>query len=340
MQTLMCKRLALGFLCFCSVICKAQSFEDSLQDVNNIVLDLTGLAEAYITPAAEGVAHQTTNGWFSTSKIENEPWQITTSVQGNLLFIPSKRRTFLIDENQLLNIGIVGSETTAFSPTSIGDDNTIALEGNIGEESFTFDTPEGINENTFWQPQFQVGVSIPYKTEIILRYAPRVSVSDAKYQSYGFGIHHSISQWFKSFNESSWNISTLLYYTNFDVSTAFDEIDLILGNINAIASDSNAFGFNLIGSKSIDRFTFFGAFNATTSTYNYSIDGSGDELLQILNRAIENIDNTQTFLTGNLGVRYEWNNFSIFSSLSFGEFQNMIIGLNYRFNTTSKVLVN
>ena len=65
-------------------------------------------------------------------------------------------------------------------------------------------------------------------------------------------------------------------------NTAFDDIDLVLGSMNAIESDSNAFGFNLIGSKSFKHFTLFGAFNVTTSNYNYSIGGNGDELLTIL----------------------------------------------------------
>jgi len=337
MQTLMCKRLAVGLFSFFSVVSQAQTFAE---DVEDVVVDLTGLAEAYITPAAEGVAHQTTNGWFSTAKVSDQAWQITTSVQGNLLFIPNKRRTFLVDENELRNIRIVGNQTTAESPTSIGDDNTIELEGNIGEDNFMFDTPEGINENTFWQPQFQVGVTIPYKTEVILRYAPRVSVSDAKYQSFGFGVHHNLSQWIKPLNESSWHISTLVYYTNFDVSTAFDDIDLILGNLNAIDSDSDAFGFNLIGSKSFKQFTFSGALNITTSRYEYSVGGTGEQLLQVLNAAIENIDNTQTFATGQLGVRYQWYDFSMFTSLSFGEFQNLIVGINYRFNSKPKVMTN
>jgi len=333
MQISMFKKISIGLFCLCSLFCEAQTISE---DIENIVLDLSGLAEDYITPASEGVAHQTTNGWFSTANIENEPWQITTSVQGNLLFIPNKRRTFLIDESQLRNLQIAGPNTSAISPTSIGDDNTIELMGNIVEEEFSFDTPEGINENTFWQPQFQVGVTIPLKTEVIFRYAPRVSISDAKYQSYGLGLHHNLSQWFKTLNESSWNFSTLLYYSNFDITTSFDEIDLILGNINGIESDSNAFGFNLIGSKTINSLTFTGAINLTSSSYNYSVNGEGEQVIQVLNDAIENIDNTQTFITGNFGVRYEWDNFSMFSSLSFGEFQNLIVGINYTFHTTSK----
>ncbi len=337
MPTSMFKKIAVGVCCFCSVVCEAQSIA---QDFEDIVLDLTDLAEAYISPAAEGVSHQTTNGWFSTAHINNQPWQITTSVQGNLLFIPNKRRTFLIDENQLRNIKVIGPETSAQAPTSIGGDNTIELEGNIGEDQFSFDTPEGINENTLWQPQFQVGVTIPYKTEVILRYAPRVSVSDAKYQSFGLGVHHNLSQWFNFFSDPSWSISTLIYYSNFDVATAFDDIDLVLGSMNAIESDSNAFGFNLIGSKSFKHFTLFGAFNVTTSNYNYSIGGNGDELLTILNAAVENINDNQTIVAGNFGARYEWDDFAMFSSLSFGEFQNLIVGINYTFNTKSNFTLN
>jgi hypothetical protein len=323
------KILITSLLCVFTFLSKAQEF----QDIQNIVLDLTSLTQSYITPAVEGISHQTTNGWFSSSDI-GKPWQITGSVQANLLIIPNDRRNFTVNENELNNISIIGSETTAQTPTGIGGENTIELQGNIGEESFTFTTPDGINENNLWHAQFQVGLTLPYRSEVIVRYAPRIDIGDAEYQSYGFGIHHSISQWFKALEESSWSFSTLIYYTKIDFSTSFDEIDLVLGSIDLGKAESNAVGFNLIGSKRINSFTLTGALNYTTSVFDYSIGGDNQDLLNILNAAIATFDNNISFATGNFSVRYDWSKFSVFSSFSFGQFQNLIFGFNYTLDTT------
>lgn len=326
------KKVILFVFCICTYASNAQDFGAIEQDISNLVLDLTGLTQSYITPAVEGVAHQTTNGWFSTAKID-EPWKINASLQANLLFVPNKQRNFLIEESSLNNLTIVSGETSVLSPTGIGGDNTVELEGNIGDEAFTFTTPDGINESNLWHAQLQVGLTLPHQSELILRFAPRISAGDAEYQSYGIGIHHSLSQWFKNLNESSWNFSTLIYYTKIDFLTTFDEIDLILGNINSGTADSDAFGFNLIGSKRIDRFTLSGAVNITRSTYDYSIGGDNEELLQVLNSALTNVDDTVSFVTGNFSVRYDWDKFSTFTALSFGQFQNLILGFNYRIDT-------
>lgn len=329
----MCRQSTIVFF-FIYFIGQSQNFDQ--EDINNVVLDLTGLTRSYVTPAATGIAHQTTNAWFSSAKIEDKPWQITASIQGNVLFIPNKKRRFLIDENQLRNIRIAGIETSSQSPTSIGDDNTVELEGNIGDQTFVFDTPEGINEDVFWHGQLQVGLTLPYRSEVIARYAPKVSISDVDYQSYGVGLHHNLSQWFNNMNTSSWNFSTLAYFAKFDITTSFEDITFpILGSLNSVEADSFVFGMNFIGSKTVKDFTFSGALNITTSNYNYSIGSDSGLLLLVLNPAISDISNTNTFATGNIAVRYDWKNFNVFSSLSFGQFQNLILGLNYTFNTNS-----
>ncbi len=332
MQISMRKGFIALIFCLFTYVSNAQDFGIIEQDISDLVLDLTGLTQSYITPAVEGVAHQTTNGWFSKANID-DPWKINVSLQANLLFVPHKQRYFLIEENSLNNLIIVGEDTSALSPTGIGGDNTVELAGNIGDETFTFTTPDGINESNLWHAQLQVGLTLPHQSEVIIRFAPRINVGDAEYQSYGIGIHHSLSQWFKSLNESSWSFSTLIYYTKIDFATTFDEIDLILGNINLGEADSNAFGFNLIGSKRIDRFTLSGALNITASSYDYSIGGDNEELLQILNSALTNVDDNVSFATGNFSVRYDWDKFSTFTAVSFGQFQNLILGFNYRFDT-------
>lgn len=330
----MFRKSTVFFIGFISLIGRSQNIDQG--DINNIVLDLTSLSRSYVTPAANGIAHQMTNGWFSSARIEDKLWNISISVQGNLLFIPKKQRSFLIDEAHLSNIRIRGDETSVFSPTSIGNNSTVELEGNIGDETFVFDTPEGINEEVFWHGQLQVGLTLPYRTEFLARYSPRVSISDVNYQSYGIGLHHNLSQWFTNMNTTSWNFSSLVYFTKFDITTSFDDITFpFLGSLNSIQADSFAFGLNLIGSKTLDDFTFTGALNVTTSDYNYSIGSDSGLLLLILNPAISEISNTDTFASGNVAVRYDWNNFAAFSSLSFGQFQNLIVGLNYTFKTKS-----
>ena len=144
-----------------------------LEDVGDIAEDLVFLSAQYVDPAAEAAVYQSSGGWFTSAK-KKELWELEVSIQGNILFIPNKNRDFLINEDQLQNIEIQGLESTALSPTALGGDNTVVLEGHIGDDFFEFDSPEGLNESYVKHAQLQAGLGLWYGTTFIVRYSPKI----------------------------------------------------------------------------------------------------------------------------------------------------------------------
>ena len=299
------------------------------EDIEDIADDLVFLSAQYVDPAAEAAVYQSSGGWFTSAK-KKELWDLEISIQGNILFIPNKNREFLIEESQLQNLIIQGPETTALSPTALGGDNTVVLEGHIDEDVFEFDSPEGLNESYVKHAQIQAGLGLWFGTTFIVRYSPKIKFDKTYYQILGVGLQHNVSQWIPFLNESGFDIAGLITYSNYTVSDNFSDINLPLETVlNSVKVDGESYMFNLIASKQVKKFNFSTALGMTTTNFEYTIGGEGEFVLPILNRVLNAADNSLNNFKMDLGVDYKIHDFSINTMLTFGNYTNLIFGVNY-----------
>ena len=311
------------FFCLISAVTLAQ-----IEDVGAIASDLVLLSDQYVSPAAEAAVYQSSGGWFTSAK-KKDLWDLEISLQGNLIFIPNKSTDFLIDEADLQNLTIQGEGTTANSPTALGGDNFVVIEGHIGDDFFEFDSPEGINESSVRHAQLQASLGLWHGTSFVARYSPKIKINKTYYQIIGFGIQHNLSQWIPSLNESTFDISGLITYSVYSVSDTFSKVTLPIGSLNSIVVDGQSFMFNLIASKEVKKFNFSTALGLTSSQFDYEVGGSGEVLLSTLNQALGNLAESQINYKVDVGIDYRIQRFSINSMLTFGEYTNLVLGLNY-----------
>lgn len=312
-----------------SVIC-CNSVFSQFDDVKAVAEDLIFLTDQYITPAANASVFQASGGWYTSVKPKDK-FDVELSIQYNVLLIPNNQKAFLVNEVQLQNIGIQGNVTSSLIPSALGDDNIVVLEGSINDEVFEFDAPEGINTNTVQHGQVQASVGLWKKTNVLVRLAPSIKINSSVYKSLGFGVMHNLNQWFNGIKNSTYNFAFLGTYSNYSVDEDFNEADLIIGKINAIKVDGQSYGFNLISSKTFNNFDVSLGLGLTTSNFEYKVGGEGDLLLDILNTGLETLSKSKTNFKSDLSVNYNLNNFSINSMLTFGNFSNIVVGLNYNF---------
>lgn len=300
------------------------------QDVNAVAEDLIFLTEKYISPAANASVYQASGGWYSNFT-PKDLFDVEVSLQYNMLLIPNRNKTFLVNELELQNVKVQGNATTANIPTALGGDQVVVLEGSINGNPFEFDAPEGINDSSIMHGQIQASVGLWKQTNVTLRYAPNMKINKTKYQSYGLGLSHHLNQWIKPLKESSYHFGVLLTYSNYQVEDDFSEADLRLGTINSIAVKGDTYTYNIVVSKSIKKFDFSSSIGLTTSKFDYSVGGSGELLLDVLNTALEDLNTSKTLFKADLNVNYRINNFSINTMLTVGDYSNLNFGLNYSF---------
>ncbi len=319
MLTLM-RKLSYIFFLF-STVAFAQ-----LEDVGAIVGDLVYLAGEYVNPAAEASVYQSSGGWYTSAK-KKELWDLEISLQGNLLFIPNKSKNFLIDESRLQNLSIQGDN--AYTPTALGGDNYIVLEGLIGTEAFEFDSPEGINESYAKHAQLQASFGLWEGTTLIGRYSPKIKINKTYYHLYGFGLQHNISQWIPSIRKSSFNLAGLITYSVYSVSDNFSEINFVGESLNSVVIDGKSFMFNLVASKQLKKFNISSAVGLTSSKFKNSLGGEGSILLPLLNRELGSLNESKTNFKADIGLDYKFYDFSVNTMLTFGSYTNLVLGINY-----------
>ncbi|WP_034061781.1 DUF6588 family protein [Lacinutrix jangbogonensis] len=305
------------------VLCFSQN-----QDLDNVAGDLVFLTGQYVQPAAQATIYQSSSGWFKNAKTL-ELWDVDISIQGNLLFLPEKKKNFNVSEADLVNLRIQGDQTSVAIPTALGGESDVVFEGLINGEALEIDAPEGLNLSVFNYYQFQAAVGLWKGTTFITRYSPKIKINKTYYQVFGFGVQHNISQWIPSIDTSRFNLAALVSYSQYNVSDKFSPANLVLGTINSINVEGNSFLFNILVSKTVNKFDFTAAIGLTKSKFTYTMGGDGEVLLTVLNRALSTLDGDETNFKSDLGVNYNFNKFSINSNITFGAFTNLVIGLNY-----------
>jgi len=308
-------------LLFYSAVAFAQ-----LEEVGAIVGDLVYLADEYVSPAAEASVYQSSGGWYTSAK-KKELWDLEISLQGNLLFIPNKSKDFLIDESSLKNLSIQGEN--ANTPTALGGDNFIVLEGSIGDDTIEFDSPEGINESYVRHAQIQASLGLWKGTSLIGRYSPKIRINKTYYHLFGLGVQHNISQWIPSLRESSFNLAGLVSYSLYSVSDNFSEVNFAGETLNSVVVDGKSFMINLIVTKQIKKFKISSAIGLASSKFEYSLGGKGSILLPLLNGELATLNESKSNFKADLGIDYRIDDFSINTMLTFGKYTNLIFGLNY-----------
>ena len=297
-------------------------------DVSDIAEDLVFLADKYVSPAADASVYQFSGGWYTSAK-KKELWDLEISLQGNLLFIPNKSKNFLLNESDLINLSIQGDPTSASLPTALGGDNFVVIEGSIGDDSFEFDSPEGINESFVKHAQLQASLGLWKGTSLIGRFSPKIKINKTYYQILGFGVQHNLSQWIPSIKETSFDLSGLLTYSFYSVSDTFSEVNLPIGTLNSVVVDGESLMFNIIASKQIEKFTFSTAIGLTSSKFDYKVGGDGDLVLNTLNQALGTLNESKTNFKGDFGIDYRFYDFSVNTMLTLGNYSNLIFGINY-----------
>ncbi len=322
-------QISMRKICYLFFLVTTTSF-CQFEEIGQVAEDLLLLADRYITPSAEGADYQVSGGWYTSAKKKNL-WELDFSVQGNLLFIPSKFTTFSFNENELQNLSIEGGMSQAEIPTALGNDDTVVLQGSILGSAFEFDTPEGLGRSTMPHANLQASLGIWAGTTVAIRYSPKITIDKTKLQHLGVGIQHNISQWILD-EDSSFEIAAAGSYTLYDIDSEFKPLDFTLGTLDTIDVDGNTILFSVFGSKKVSNFDFSAGLGVTSTKINYTLGGDNESVIELLNDLTESLSKTKTNFRGELSAVYELNDFSVSTMLLLGKFTHATLGVNYKIN--------
>lgn len=148
--------------------------------------------QAYITPWANAFGAGLNGGWYNTAKPHKlGGFDITLSVSAGV--VPTSAETF-----DITKIGLSSSITGTGLASTVAGHKT---EGPLmsykvnGVTLASFNAPKGVAFRYIPVPTAQVGIGLPFGTELKVRFIPKINIKDGDVSLWGVGLVHSLMQY-------------------------------------------------------------------------------------------------------------------------------------------------
>ncbi len=335
------------------------SFSVKSQNLESILLaskdDANKLFNNYLEPAVQSLMYGMNNGWYHTAKTHKK-LGFDISIGFSAAIAPSEKEFFQFIASDYSDFtSVVGNGKI---PTVLGEDTQTTVNIIIPENSLedpngnpithpqlstSFQMPGGIGNdlplNAAPTPTIQVGVGLPFSTDLKVRFVPKVGSDDIKGQLFGLGLQHNLMQYLGPLDKLPLNVSILGAFTNmtveYDIQARLSsganqkaEFKLQTYTIQAVASLDfpvislyAGVGYN-VGNATIK---LLGDYDLT-----YNVDGTNVAYPFTLTDPI-NMDFDANGVRGTLGVRLNLGFFKLYGDYTLQEYNTISTGIAFSF---------
>lgn len=241
------------------------------------------ILQAYITPYANAFGAGLNGGWYNTAKPHKLlGFDITTSV--NLGIVPASDNTFDVAKIGLTSLTGTGQAPTIAGPDADGPVLSSAPVGGITVVSFK--TPPGTNFKYVPAPVAQIGLGLPFGTELKFRFIPKIDIgSNGDISLWGVGVMHSLLQYLPGYKLMKlWDVSFFGGYTKLQGNLALDlqpgspqkYVTYTASSFNNqnLSLDVSALNFGLVGSINIPVITLYGGLGYSKTSTDIKLTGN------------------------------------------------------------------
>jgi hypothetical protein len=328
----------------------------SAQDLGNIIIaagnDANALTERYMEPALKGLIYSMNSGWANTAKTHDK-FGFDIIIGGNLSYVPSDQQNFLFDPNDYEFLALPSGGTTTLPTVMSKDSNQNVLDVRVPNADGTFkvasfEMPGGIAEDlpasAVPAPMIQVGLGLPTRTDIKLRFAPSLEYGGSvKAGLFGLGFQHDLTQYLGAIDNLPLSISVLAAYSNMKVRYNIDD-DIDSDNVKVTNGEGefklNTFTIEALGSLDFTFVTLFAAIGYGTGSTSLELKGDYELRYELEDSAGNSLGNvTETIsnpinikanngsVKGTLGARLNLSIFKIFADYTFQEYSTLSAGI-------------
>jgi len=345
------KLIIIVFLFLTTQISKAQELESIILAAD----DASKLTENYISPVMKGFMYSMNGGWYTTAKTHQQ-YGFDVTINANVSFVPSSDEVFQFIQSEYAYLSLPNGETSI--STVLGNDNETTVDVSVpvtGEDnSFkvaSFNMPGGIGSDLPLKgvptPMIQVGFGLPKKTDIKLRFVPKLNLDEVETNLIGIGIQHDLIQYFNEPDYLPFHVSLLGAFTNMKVAYNI-EGNNALSNIDITDGEAefkmNTWTVQLLGSLDFKLITFYTSlgYNAGSSKievngeYNltYNIEDDNGVAIGSVEESVTdpiNLGFDANGLRATLGTRLNLGFFKIFGDYTLQEYNTLSAGIAFSF---------
>jgi len=290
--------------------------------------DMSTYMDHYTEPFLNAFAYGLANGWYNTAAT-HKTLGFDLTIMGSLVTVPEEDFFFEFIDSEYQNLTLTSGGPDL--PTLIGPGTGATLEvvGEYTDETTGITVPFnepldalngiqddlfGSNKNKIPVPMVQLGIGIVKNTELIVRYAPKVSLADFELTFLGFGIKHDIKQWIPGLKRLPIDLSMMFGYT--DLDTSYDLSNSDFTDDGLAEFNVNSWTLQAIVSKKISVLTVYGAVGYNSGATTFIMTGdyifpSTDPNYELLVTDPVNIDGKATSANVTVGARLKFAVFTL-----------------------------
>lgn len=318
----------------------------------------------YIQPVFKGLIYNINSGWYHTGKVHKK-YGFDLTINANVSMVPDADKVFNFKNSDYTVLSLDGSATSMNLPTVMGQTsnqqinvripvdisgNPVPLGTEAGFKIYDFKTIDGIEENIkeispivdIPSPMVQVGLGLPSKTDLKLRFVPKVRSDDVSFNLFGMGLQHDLLQHFRKNDldkKYKFDLSMLAAYTTTKTVYTPSNSSVAIDQETTIKVDGYA--AQLIGNINLKIVDFYGSvgYTAGTSslnvkgkyTYNYTFVGvSLPNVTETIDDPIS-INYSLSGMRATAGMRLNIKFFKIFADYTFQEYHTANAGIAFSF---------
>ena len=321
------------------------TLSQSLSGIENFILasqqDQNLLSKKYFKPLFNSMQVSMGEGWTKSAKTHKK-FGFDISLFVSAINIPESDKSF----NMTGFSNLTSSSET--NPTIFGDDTSSIFdveyqpEGENYSVSTSFDAPDGfgskLKEGRVLLPNLQLTLGVPFKTDLIFRYMPKINSDGARFESLGFGIKHNILQHFKITKTLPLNLSALITYSKLEGAYNIGQNSEIDGSSQFANMDVNNTSFGLVGSVDLKIISLYGSISQVYSksrfdisgnyVLNYEINNDSGQVYQVELVDPVSINNKLNYLRKNIGLLFNFPVVKLFVDYSSMKYNSINAGLS------------
>jgi len=300
--------------------------------------DANKLVEGYMTPAMNAIGMGLNQGWYNTAK-PHKTLGVDLTVTTSLMYFPTSDQTYFVDNTKLQNLKLVSYDGKAIDPatgsgnvpTIFGPDKSPVYKvrdngtGLLGPEitgPSGLDLKKAIGIGAMPVPMYLLGIGLPKKIDLKIRFAPTLTVGDSKYSLLGFGLMHDVGQYIPGVKALPIDISLFAGYTRVKAEVGFDRPD------QKGVLEFNSTTIQALISKKVSVLTVYGGLGYNMASSNLGVNGNydldGDGSYETKDPVALNFSTSGVRATG--GLRLKLAVFTLHGDYTLAKYNSLTVG--------------
>lgn len=303
--------------------------------------DANTLMGPYISPFMKGLGFGFANGWYNTAEA-HQILGFDLTVSGNVAFVPDEDLFYNVLDLELNEVQAEFPNLDGEVPTVFGLNERPVYSFKSDPTRSSFEGPPGldlernIGANFVPVPTVNIGIGLPMKTDLKVRYLPEIEADDFRVKMWGVGVLHDVKQYIPVVNKMPFDMSVLIGYTRLKTEVGLSGAVDDGGNNNQTGKIGiNSWTAQLLVSKKFTVITLYAGVGANKVDSNlqilgtYVLDPSNPDLTTFEDPIDLDFNNNGARFTA--GLRLKLAVFTLHADYTFQEYEIASAGIGLRF---------